>query len=176
MQSTLHPTPPSGLHVGIIMDGNGRWAESIGRSRSRGHVAGARAARAVVEQASAFGIGVLTLYAFSADNWKRPAVEVRSLMRLLRVYLKSETERCRQNGVRIEVIGRRDRLPPTVVREMAAAEGRTSACDRCVSPSTIRGGMPSLPRPSRGRSPGASSSGISTTRFMRRRAPPSSTS
>jgi len=116
--------------VGIIMDGNGRWAESIGRSRSRGHVQGARAARTVAEEASSFGIGVLTLYAFSADNWKRPAGEVRSLMRLLRVYLKSETERCRQNGVRIEVIGRRDRLPPTVVREMVAAEGRTSGCDR----------------------------------------------
>ena len=130
MQSTLHPTAPEGLHVGIIMDGNGRWAESQGRSRSRGHAAGARAAREIVEQAPRFGIGVLTLYAFSADNWKRPAAEVRSLMRLLRAYLRAETERCRKNGVRIEVIGRRDRLPPTVVREMSAAEGRTSSGNR----------------------------------------------
>jgi len=118
------------LHAGIIMDGNGRWAESRGRSRSRGHVEGARVARAVVEAAPSIGIGVLTLYAFSADNWRRPAVEVRSLMRLLRVYLRSETERCVENGVRIEVIGRRDRLPPVVVREMTAAEGRTRAGQR----------------------------------------------
>ena len=130
MQSTLHPRPPDGLHTGIIMDGNGRWAEASGRSRGRGHVAGARAARAIVEGAPSLGIGVLTLYAFSADNWTRPASEVRSLMRLLRVYLKSETERCLASGVRIEVIGRRDRLPPIVVREMAAAEGLTARCDR----------------------------------------------
>jgi undecaprenyl diphosphate synthase len=130
MQSTLHPRPPDGLHTGIIMDGNGRWAETSGRSRSRGHVEGARVARAVVEGAPSLGIGILTLYAFSADNWKRPAMEVRSLMRLLRVYLRSETERCLANGVRIEVIGRRDRLPPVVVREMAAAEGLTARGDR----------------------------------------------
>jgi undecaprenyl diphosphate synthase len=130
MQSALHPTAPEGLHVGIIMDGNGRWAESQGRSRSRGHAAGARAAREIVEQAPRYGIGVLTLYAFSADNWKRPPAEVRSLMRLLRAYLRTETERCRKNGVRIEVIGRRDRLPPTVAREMSAAEGRTSGGNR----------------------------------------------
>ena len=122
MQSTLHPRPPDGLHTGIIMDGNGRWAELTGRSRSRGHVQGARVVRAVVEGAAPLGIGVLTLYAFSTDNWKRPATEVRSLMRLLRVYLRSEIERCLKNGVRIEVIGRRDRLPPIVVREMVAAE------------------------------------------------------
>jgi undecaprenyl diphosphate synthase len=87
-------------------------------------------ARAVVEGASPLGIGVLSLYAFSADNWKRPPAEVRSLMRLLGAYLRSETERCVRNGVRIEVIGRRDRLPPLVGREMAAAEGCTSGGDR----------------------------------------------
>jgi undecaprenyl diphosphate synthase len=130
MQSTLHPRAPDGLHAGIIMDGNGRWAEAAGLSRSRGHVQGARVARAVVEKAPSLGIGVLTLYAFSADNWKRPASEVRSLMRLLSVYLRSETRRCLDAGVRIEVIGRRDRLPPIVVREMAAAEGLTARCDR----------------------------------------------
>jgi len=84
----------------------------------------------VVEKAPLLGIGVLSLYAFSADNWKRPAGEVRSLMRLLQVYLRSETERCIRNGVRVEVIGRRDRLPPVVVREMAAAEGLTAGGER----------------------------------------------
>ena len=130
MQSTLHPRPPAGLHTGIIMDGNGRWAELTGRSRCRGHVEGARVVRAVVEGAPPLGIGVLTLYAFSTDNWKRPATEVRSLMRLLRVFLRSETERCLEHGVRVEVIGRRDRLPPVVVREMVAAEGMTARGDR----------------------------------------------
>ena len=130
MQSTLHPHAPSGLHVGIIMDGNGRWAESHGQSRSRGHVQGARVARAVVEGAPSLGIGVLSLYAFSSDNWKRPPAEVRSLMRLLRVYLRSEAERCVRNGVRIEVIGRRDRVPPVVGREMTVAEGITAGGDR----------------------------------------------
>ncbi len=130
MQSTLHPKPPAGLHAGIIMDGNGRWAQASGRSRTRGHVQGARVARAVVEGSPALGIGVLTLYAFSSDNWKRPAAEVRSLMRLLRVYLRSEAERCIENGIRIEVVGRRDRLPPIVAREIAAAEGLTARGDR----------------------------------------------
>ncbi len=130
MQSTLHPRAPNGLHVGIIMDGNGRWAESMGRTRSRGHVQGARTARSVVEHAPSLGIGVLTLYAFSADNWKRPAAEVRCLMRLLQVYLRSQTERCVENGIRVEVIGRRDRLPPVVVREISAAEGLTARGER----------------------------------------------
>ncbi len=112
------------------MDGNGRWANARGMSRSRGHAAGARAARRVVEAAPSLGIGVLTLYAFSADNWKRPPVEVRSLMRLMRAYLRSEAERCTENGIRLEVIGRRDRLPPVVVREIVATEGRTARCDR----------------------------------------------
>ncbi|MCL7972906.1 MAG: polyprenyl diphosphate synthase [marine benthic group bacterium] len=130
MQSTLHPRPPDGLHVGIIMDGNGRWAESRGQTRSRGHIEGARVARAVVEGAPSLGVGVLTLYAFSADNWKRPSGEVRSLMRLLRVYLRSQAERCIDHGIRVEVIGRRDRLPPLVVREIVATEGLTARGDR----------------------------------------------
>ncbi len=130
IQSTLHRRAPDGLHVGVIMDGNGRWAESKGRSRSRGHVVGARVARAVVEASPSLGIGVLTLYAFSADNWKRPPAEVRCLMRLLRSYLRSQTKICVARGIRIEVIGRRDRLPPIVVREMTAAEGLTARGDR----------------------------------------------
>lgn len=130
MQSTLQPRPPDGLHAGIIMDGNGRWAAARHMSRSRGHVAGARAARRVVEAAPSLGIGVLTLYAFSADNWKRPPAEVRSLMRLMRAYLRSEAQRCCENGIRLEVIGRRDRLPPIVVREIVATEGRTAHGDR----------------------------------------------
>jgi undecaprenyl diphosphate synthase len=112
------------------MDGNGRWAEARGMSRSRGHAAGTRTVREVVEAAPGLGIGVLTLYAFSSDNWKRPPGEVRSLMRLLRTYLRSESERGAERGVRLEVIGRRDRLAPIVVRELVAAEGRTAGGER----------------------------------------------
>jgi undecaprenyl diphosphate synthase len=84
----------------------------------------------VVEAAPSLGIGVLTLYAFSADNWRRPPPEVRSLMRLMRAYLRTEAARCAERGVRLEILGRRDRLPPVVVREIVAAEGRTARCDR----------------------------------------------
>ena len=111
MQQSASPLQvPSGLHVGIIMDGNGRWATSRGRLRVNGHREGARAARRVVEAAPGLGIGVLTLFAFSADNWRRPPAEVAALMRLFREYLRAEVERCIRNGVRLEVVGRRDRL------------------------------------------------------------------
>ena len=108
-------------HVAIIMDGNGRWARARNKPRIYGHKQGVKTVRRTVEHAAEVGVESLTLYAFSTDNWKRPATEVRSLMRLLRVFLRSETERCLENGVRVEVIGRRDRLPPVVVREMVAA-------------------------------------------------------
>jgi len=124
-------TAPSGaagaLHVGIIMDGNGRWATSRGRPRSHGHVTGARTVRTIVESAESAGIGTLTLYAFSADNWKRPSREVAMLMRLFRRYLLSEVDRCLQNGVRMRVIGRRDRLPPELRRAVETAEHATRA-------------------------------------------------
>jgi len=111
MQQSPSPDPaPRPLHVGIIMDGNGRWATRQGRSRSAGHREGAAMVRRIVESAPDAGIGVLTLFAFCADNWRRPRTEVGWLMRLFREYLRVETARCVANGVRLEVIGRRDRI------------------------------------------------------------------
>src|SRR5580765_6910282 len=112
MQSNLRhklaPKPNDRLHVGIIMDGNGRWATRQGLSRLRGHEAGVEAIRRVVEAAPEQGVGTLTLYAFSSDNWRRPKAEVSALMTLLRFYLGNEIEALVRNGVRLTVIGRRD--------------------------------------------------------------------
>ncbi|MCG6957764.1 MAG: di-trans,poly-cis-decaprenylcistransferase [Gemmatimonadetes bacterium] len=121
---------PSGIHVAIIMDGNGRWAVARGRPREWGHRQGARAVRRVVEAAPDLGIGTLTLYAFSSDNWQRPAHEVRTLMRLFRSYLRREVPELLENGVRLEVLGRRDRLSPELVRAITAAETATAAASR----------------------------------------------
>src|SRR5687768_2415498 len=123
-QRPLLPSAPR-PHVGIIMDGNGRWALSRGQPRAVGHAEGARTVKRIVEAAPDLGIGVLTLYAFSADNWKRPPREVAGLMRLFRAYLASETARCVQNGVRVSIIGRRDRLQPSLLRAIDAAETAT---------------------------------------------------
>ena len=117
----------SALHVGIIMDGNGRWAARGGQDRSLGHHEGARAVRRIVEAAPELGIGVLTLYAFSADNWRRPPAEVAVLMRLFREYLRIEAERCVENGVRLEIIGRRDRIDRRLRRRIDASECATAA-------------------------------------------------
>jgi undecaprenyl diphosphate synthase len=114
------------LHVAIIMDGNGRWATARGRPRTAGHVVGARVVRTIVESAEDLGIGTLTLYAFSADNWKRPSREVAMLMRLFRRYLLSEVDRCVQNGVRMRIIGRRDRIPAELRRTAEMAEHATA--------------------------------------------------
>jgi undecaprenyl diphosphate synthase len=127
MKSTL-PARDT-LHVAIIMDGNGRWATRQGLPRSAGHQAGADAVRRVVEAAPDLGITALTLYAFSADNWRRPREEVSALMRLLRHYLRAEIRALVDNGVRLTVIGRRDRLPSGLADEIAAAE-RASASNR----------------------------------------------
>jgi len=115
----------SGIHVAIIMDGNGRWANARGRPRTAGHIAGARVVRKIVEAAPDCGIGMLTLYAFSADNWARPSREVALLMRLFRRYLVAETDRCVTNGVRMRIIGRRDRIPGELLRAIKAAEDET---------------------------------------------------
>jgi len=106
---TPQPTSAqSGIHVAIIMDGNGRWANARGRPRTAGHIAGARVVRKIVEAAPDCGIGMLTLYAFSADNWARPSREVALLMRLFRRYLVAETDRCVTNDVRMRITdGRR---------------------------------------------------------------------
>jgi undecaprenyl diphosphate synthase len=120
----------STLHCGIIMDGNGRWALARGLPRIAGHAAGVEAVRRAVEAAPAAGIGVLTLFAFSSDNWRRPAEEVDALMCLLGAYLDAETGRCVENGVRLEVIGRRDRLDPALTAAIVRAEAATAAGDR----------------------------------------------
>ena len=120
----------SAFHVAIIMDGNGRWATERGLSRTAGHRAGAESVRSVVETAPSAGIDLLTLYAFSSDNWKRPAAEVDTLMSLFRRFLAAETPRCAESGVRINVIGRRDRLSPALVRMIESSEAATASCDR----------------------------------------------
>jgi undecaprenyl diphosphate synthase len=112
--------------VAIVMDGNGRWAERRGRPRTTGHVAGARTAKAVVAAARKAGVRTLTLYAFSSDNWRRPPREVGSLLRLLRRTLLAETARCIANGIRLTVVGRRDRLPEALRMAIEGAEAATA--------------------------------------------------
>ena len=128
MQSPLDRR--SSLHAAIIMDGNGRWARARGLPRGAGHRAGVKTIQRVAEAAPALGIGTLTLYAFSSDNWRRPAEEVGGLMRLLRAYLRGETERLARSGTRLTVIGRRDRLPAGIPEAIARAEAATEAGDR----------------------------------------------
>jgi undecaprenyl diphosphate synthase len=118
------------VHVGIIMDGNGRWATPRGLPRHAGHEAGIDALRRVAEAAPGEGIGALTLYAFSCDNWRRPEAEVAGLMALMRIYLRRETRRLAENGTRLSVIGRRDRLPAGLPEEIACAERATCSGER----------------------------------------------
>ncbi|MFN7023164.1 MAG: di-trans,poly-cis-decaprenylcistransferase [Pseudorhizobium sp.] len=120
----------SKLHLGIIMDGNGRWATSRGLTRRRGHQAGVKAIRPTVEAAAELGVGTLTLYAFSSDNWRRPALEVSGLMGLLRRYLDDEVAGLANAGIRLGLIGRRDRLPAGTIDRIAAAERETANGDR----------------------------------------------
>src|SRR5690606_667405 len=110
------------------MDGNGRWALRRGLPRTAGHLEGARAVRAAVETARRAGIRTLTLYAFSSANWGRPNEEVTALLRLLQHYLRTETRRCRESSVRINVIGRRDRLGKDLLRAIERSEKATAAC------------------------------------------------
>ena len=121
------PSSFDGPHLAMIMDGNGRWATAHGLPRSAGHEAGLRTARAIVEAAVREGVGTLTLYAFSADNWKRPGAEVTALMRLFRRALLGEAKRCLDNGVRLTILGRRDRLPSSLRMAIDDAE-RVSPC------------------------------------------------
>jgi undecaprenyl diphosphate synthase len=113
--------------VAIIMDGNGRWATARGLPRLAGHQAGAVAVRRTVEAAVELGIGALTLYAFSSDNWKRPSAEVKGLMQLFRAHLIDEMPRCIRNGIRLEVIGRRDRLDPALAAVIEEVERQTQS-------------------------------------------------
>jgi undecaprenyl diphosphate synthase len=118
------------LHVAIIMDGNGRWARRRGLPRGAGHRAGVDAIRRTLEAAPSAGIATLTLFAFSSDNWRRPAEEVGLLMGLLRRYLRRETKTLAVQGIRLEVIGRRDRLPDGLAQDITAAERFTAAGER----------------------------------------------
>lgn len=116
-------------HVAIVMDGNGRWAAARGAPRSSGHRAGARAAREVVEAASRMGVEVLTLFAFSSENWHRPEREVRVLMDLFLRTIREETPELRTNGVRLHFIGERSHFPEALRRGMSRAEASTSDND-----------------------------------------------
>lgn len=116
------------MHVAIIMDGNGRWAAQRGLPRTAGHRAGAQAVDKVVETAARLGIDTLSLYAFSADNWLRPQSEVGALFALLRRYLLTQTPRCLEQSIRINVIGRRDRLGAAVLRTIEHSERTTAPC------------------------------------------------
>jgi undecaprenyl diphosphate synthase len=129
MQSNLHDKLESKLHVGVIMDGNGRWATRRGLPRFAGHEAGVEAIRRVMEAAPDQGVGTLTLYAFSSDNWRRPEAEVTGLMTLLRRYLRNEAQSLVRNRVRLTVIGRRDRLPFGLADEIGRAETVTAQGD-----------------------------------------------
>jgi undecaprenyl diphosphate synthase len=114
-------------HVAIIMDGNGRWAAQRKLPRVEGHRAGIDAVRDVVETSARLGVPVLTLYAFSVENWKRPRAEVSTLMTLLKRYLRLELDTLLKNDIRFKVIGRPDELPPDVRGELALATERTAA-------------------------------------------------
>jgi undecaprenyl diphosphate synthase len=135
MSTSRHAAPQvhgsfDGPHLAIIMDGNGRWATAHGLSRSAGHEAGLRSARDIVEAAVREGVGTLTLYAFSSDNWKRPSPEVTALMRLFRRALIGEAKRCLENGVRLTILGRRDRLPSSLRHTVEQVESLTSTGTR----------------------------------------------
>ena len=129
MQSTLQTeeAPQGNLHVAIIMDGNGRWANARNLPRGAGHRAGVEALKRLIKAAPEQGIRMLTVYAFSADNWRRPAAEVAALMRLLQNYLKREAHELRRNGIRLTAIGRRDRLSKSVVHAIENVENDTAA-------------------------------------------------
>jgi undecaprenyl diphosphate synthase len=118
------------LHVGVIMDGNGRWALGRGLPRLRGHEAGVEAVRRVVRAAPDQGIGTLTLFAFSSDNWRRPKAEVAALLALLRLYLANEIDSLVSEGVRLSAIGRRDRLPAELAAAIQRAEAATAGGGR----------------------------------------------
>jgi len=128
LPSSAGAEPPA--HVAIIMDGNGRWAKARGLPRIAGHQRGAEAVRRVVSGATELGIGYLTLYGFSSENWKRPPSEVDDLMQLLRLYLEREIASLHDNGVRLRIIGERDRFSPSIIALIEGAERLTAANGR----------------------------------------------
>jgi undecaprenyl diphosphate synthase len=118
------------MHVAIIMDGNGRWARRRNLPRTAGHRAGAKAVDVAVEAAARSGVDTLTLYAFSAANWKRPSREVNGLFTLFRRFLLTHTQRCLEQSIRVNVIGRRDRLSPALRAAIENSERVTARCSR----------------------------------------------
>ncbi|MBW5799236.1 di-trans,poly-cis-decaprenylcistransferase [Halomonas elongata] len=127
---SLH-LPPSGdaplpRHVAIIMDGNNRWAKAHGLSGVRGHHAGVEAVRAVIRRAAERGIGTLTLFAFSSENWKRPAAEVHALMELFLMALKREVKKLHEHDIRLSVVGEREGFSSTIQKHIEAAESLTA--------------------------------------------------
>src|SRR5947208_340559 len=114
-------------HVAIIMDGNGRWAAQRGQPRIAGHRAGVEAVRAAVDTGARLGLGALTLYAFSTENWKRPRYEIDALMRMLRKYLRVELDEIHRQNIRFQTIGRTEALAPRVRDEIAKASEQTAA-------------------------------------------------
>lgn len=117
-------------HIAIIMDGNGRWAQARGLPRTMGHKQGAEAVKRTVRAAAELGIEYLTLFGFSSENWNRPAEEIGELMRLLRIYLHSETAELHHNNIRLRVIGDRSQLAPDIVELIGNAESLTAANDK----------------------------------------------
>ncbi len=119
-------------HVAIIMDGNGRWAQERGKPRVFGHQHGMHAVRAVVEGCRDVGCEALTLYAFSEENWKRPAAEIKVLMRLLRHYIERERENLRENDIRLQCLGRMEKVAPAAREAMEEAMEYTASCSSMV--------------------------------------------
>lgn len=138
MKDSLHQSRMGGVppldpgqipaHVAIIMDGNGRWAEERKRPRLFGHRAGVKSVRTVVETAREIGIGFLTLYAFSTENWRRPTLEVKGLMSLLKSYLESEQKNMLDNDIRLRCLGQQHSLPEDVRKTLAGVIERTAGC------------------------------------------------
>jgi len=128
MEGLTPLTVPS--HVAIIMDGNGRWAAARGLPRAVGHREGIKAVRRAIESAMKLGVKYLTLFAFSSENWRRPESEITDLTGLLRQYLRSELNELHENGVRLKIIGERDRFGPNLSADLAAAEARTAANEK----------------------------------------------
>jgi undecaprenyl diphosphate synthase len=124
MQQGATPT----FHVGVIMDGNGRWAEARGLSRVTGHARGARRVTEMVRVCPDLGVTHLTLYAFSTENWRRPLAEVEGLMRIFRQYIRSKMEGLRHNDVRVRFIGMRHRVPARLRELMLELEAQTRDC------------------------------------------------
>ena len=124
------PAPHAPLHVAIVMDGNGRWAKRRGLPRQVGHPKGVDAIRRVVEAAPAQGVRWLTLYAFSTENWRRPAGEVAEVMRLLKLYVNSDLDKLTREGVKVRILGRRTGLPPDVAEIVERAERQTAHNDK----------------------------------------------